>query len=105
MRVELALFDGDVLIERGSIDVRAQSSCNHLQHFHVAHRLDDDAAKVVLSSFSPRVNLKTVTLDMPVHQSADWESIDLAGYTLAFRCWLNAQQSVEPYRREDAAPG
>jgi hypothetical protein len=104
MQVELALFDGDMLIERGRIDVRVDSSCDHLEH-HIAHRLDSDAAKVVLSSFSPRINLKTVTLDMPVHQSADWESIDLAGYTLAFRCSLSAQQSVQPDRREDAAPG
>jgi hypothetical protein len=105
MHVELAFFDGDVLIERGSIDVRAQSSCNHLEHFQIAHQLESDAAKVVLSSFSSRINLKTVTLDMPIHQSADWESIDLAGYTLAFRCSLNAQQSVQPDHREDAAPG
>jgi hypothetical protein len=105
MHVELALFDGDVLIERGSIDVGAESSCKHLQHFHIAHQLEGDAAKVVLLSFSARVNLKTVTLNMPVHQSDDWESIDLAGYTLGFRCSLDAQQSVQPDRREDAAPG
>jgi hypothetical protein len=45
---------------------------------------------VVLSNFAPNVNLRTVNLDMPVHQSTDWESIDLAGYTLAFRCTLDA---------------
>lgn len=104
MHVELALFDGGVLLERGSIDVGLESSCSHLQHFHIAHRLHSDAAQVVLSSFSPRIDLKTVTLDMPIHQSTEWESIDLAGYTLAFRCSRNAQQSVQPDRREDAAP-
>ncbi len=105
MHVELALFDGDELLERGSIYVDAESSCVHFTHFHIAHRLEGDAAKLVLSSFSPRVNLKTVTLDMPVHESTDWESIDLGGFTLAFRCSLTAQQSVQPDRREDAAPG
>ena len=105
MRVELALFDGDELIERGSIDVGIESSCVHLKHFHIAQRLEGDAAKVVLSSFSTGINLRTATLDIPVHQSSDWESIDLAGYTLGFRCSLNAQQAVQPDRREDAAPG
>jgi hypothetical protein len=105
MHVELALFDGEVLLERGRIDVGVESSCYHLKHFHIAHRLEGDAAKVVLSSFSSGINLKTVTLDMPVHQSADWESIGLADYTLAFRCSLTAQQSAQPDRREDAAPG
>ena len=105
MHVELALFDGDELLERGSIDVGVEARCNHLNHFHVAHRLEVDAAKVVLSNFSSRVKLRTSTLSMPVHQSSDWESIDLAGYTLAFRCSLTAEQSVQPDRREDAAPG
>ena len=105
MHVDLALFDGDVLLERGSITVGRQASCNHLKQFHIAHQLGDEAAKVVLSSFASNINLKTVTLNMPIHQSTDWESIDLSGYTLAFRCCIHAQQSVQPDRREDAAPG
>lgn len=103
MHVELALFDGDVLIERGSIDVRKEASCDHLQNFHIAHRLDTDAANVVLSNFSSGINLKTVTLNMPIHQSDDWESIALASFSLAFRCSLEAQQAVQPVRRKDAA--
>ena len=90
MRVELALFDEDSLLERGEIDVRADGACDHLKLFNVAHRLSNDAAQVVLSNFSPSINLKTVRLDMPIHQSADWESMDLAGYTLAFRCSVDA---------------
>jgi hypothetical protein len=43
----------------------------------------------VLSNFDPSIKLKTVNLDMPVHESTDWESIDLAGYTLGFRCSLD----------------
>jgi hypothetical protein len=94
MRVELALFDGDALLERGEIRVSTDSSCDHLELFHIAHRLRNDAAQVVLSNFSPRIKLNTVRLDMPVHHSSDWESIDLAGYTLAFRCWLDALHQV-----------
>jgi hypothetical protein len=90
MRVELALFDGDTLLERGEIQVRTESRCEHLKLFHVAYRLGSDAAQVILSNFSADIKLKTVNLDMPIHQSSDWESIDLAGYTLAFRCSLDA---------------
>ncbi len=90
MRVELALFDGDKLLDRGAISVGKESGCDHFQLFNAAHRLDGSAAKVVLSNFAPSINLKTVNLDMPVHESEDWESIDLAGYTLGFRCSLDA---------------
>jgi hypothetical protein len=58
--------------------------------FHVARQLSGDAAKIVLSSFAPPIGLKTVNLDVPVHQSADWESIELDKYTFAFRCLLDA---------------
>ena len=95
MRVELALFDGDKLLERVSINCGAEPSCDHFKCFHIAHQLNSDMAKVVLSSFSKDIDLKTSTLNMPVHQSDDWESIDFAGYTLAFRCSLNAQPSIQ----------
>jgi hypothetical protein len=104
MQIEMALFDGDELIERGAVDVRVESGCNHLQHFRIAHRLDGDAATVVLSGFSPRIKLRTVTLDVPVHQSTDWESIDLAGYTLAFRCSVDDGQSNPLEHGEDETP-
>jgi hypothetical protein len=90
MRIELALFDGDSLLERGVIRVAQESSCDHLKLFHVGHRLDNGAARVVLSNFAPGIKLEKAHLDVPVHQSTDWESIDLAGYTLAFRCSLDA---------------
>jgi hypothetical protein len=86
MLVEFALFDQDTLLERSAIRVSAEAQCAHLALFHVAHQLGGDAAKLVLSSFSPTLGLKTVRLDIPVHQSADWESIELAKYTFAFRC-------------------
>jgi len=90
MRVELAFFDGDTLLDRGTIQVVSEDRCDHLKLFHAAHRLNGNAAHIVLSNFDPDINIKTANLDMPVHQSDDWESIDLAGYTLAFRCSLDA---------------
>jgi hypothetical protein len=91
MLVEFALLDNDVLLERSTIRVSAEAQCNHLVLFHVAHQLRDDIAKIVLSNFSPTLGLKTLSLDMPVHQSSDWESIDLVKeFTFAFRCSLEA---------------
>ena len=90
MRVEFGLFDGDTLLERGELLVSQLAQCDHFNLFHAAHRLDGDSAQIVLSSFPDSFKLKTASLDMPIHQSIDWESIDLAGHTLAFKCSLDA---------------
>jgi len=90
MLVEFALLDNDMLLERSVIRVTTEAQCSHLTLFHVAYQLCGDAAKIVLSNFAPSVGLKTVNLDMPVHQSSDWESLELAKYTFAFRCSLDA---------------
>ena len=90
MLVEFALLDNDTLLERSSIRVSTEAQCCHLSLFHVAHQLCGDIAKLVLSNFAASVDLKTVNLDMPIHQSSDWESIELAKYTFAFRCSLDA---------------
>jgi len=90
MLVEFALFDqDDTLLERSAIRVSTEAQCAHLDLFHVAHQLSGDAAKIVLSSFAPTIGLKTVNLDVPIHQSSDWESIELDKYTLAFLCLLD----------------
>jgi hypothetical protein len=90
MLVEFALFDNDTLLERNAIRVTVEAQCAHLSLFHMAHQLHGDCAKIVLFNFSPNVGLKTVNLDMPVHQSSDWESIELTKYIFAFRCSLDA---------------
>jgi hypothetical protein len=60
MLVEFALFDNDTLLERSAIRVCADAQCSHLALFHVAYQLCDDAAKLVLSNFSPSLGLKTI---------------------------------------------
>jgi hypothetical protein len=90
MLVEFALIDNDTLLERSEIRVSTEPQCSHLTLFHVAYHLCGDSAKIVLSNFAPSISLKTVNLDMPVHQSSDWESLELAKYTFAFRCSLAA---------------
>jgi hypothetical protein len=90
MHVDLALFDGDTLLDRGAIRIGPSEAVDSFSHFRVTHRLGADAADVVLSDFSSQIGLVKSTLDLPIHESADWESIVLDRYTLAFRCKLDA---------------
>lgn len=86
MRVELALFDGDTLLDRGEIVVTATEQTETLTLFRVSHKLRDGTADVVLDDFADRIELKRSTLLMPVHESSDWESVELGKYTLVFWC-------------------
>ena len=90
MRVELALFEGDDFLCRGEVNVSQSEEIHSFSLFQVTNKLGQDAADIVLSNFAANVDLKTITLDMPIHESADWESLDLGRYTLAFWCRLDA---------------
>lgn len=90
MRVELALFDGDTLMERCEIVVRANQQVNSFQLYRATHKLDSEAADIVLDNFANHIELKRSSLRMPIHESTDWESIELDRYTLAFWCRLDA---------------
>ncbi len=90
MRVELALFHGDNLLSRDEIHVGAEPVSEMLSFYQADHRLGQDAADIVLSGFPEHTGLKRMTLDMPIHESMDWESMDIGGYTLAFWCRLDA---------------
>lgn len=91
MHVELALFDGDTLLDRCVIRVGQMLVVDTFPRFQVAHRLREDTADVVLSDFASPITLTKVTLDMPIHESSDWESIKLGveEYVIAFRCRLD----------------
>ena len=90
MRVELALFGGDDLLSRDVIHVRPDPTSEALTLFHADHRLELEAADIVLSGFPEHTGLKRMTLDMPIHESNDWESMDVGRFTLAFWCRLDA---------------
>ena len=90
MRVDLGLFEGDALLDRGVIRVGPDKATDTFTHFRATHSLGPEAAEVLLADFSSHVGLKSITLDMPIHESADWESIDLDKYTVAFWCRLDA---------------
>ena len=90
MRVELALFEGDALLERTELVVGAGASIDSFHLFRATHELGNEAANIVLDNFSAAVTLKSVKLHMPIHESNDWESIEIEKYTLAFWCHLDA---------------
>jgi hypothetical protein len=90
MRVELALFDGDALLERAELVVDASSRVNSFRLFRATHKLGDEAADILLDNFAHPVLLKSSRLHVPIHDSDDWESIELEKYTLAFWCHLDA---------------
>ena len=91
MRVELALFDGDTLLERSAIVVTANQQADSFRLFRVGHKLGlGEVADLILDDFADHLDLKKSTLRMPVHESTDWESIEIGRYTLAFWCHLDA---------------
>ena len=90
MRVELALFDGDALLERMEIVVGASERIDAFRLFRASHKVGPKAATIVLDNFADPVALKNAKLRMPIHESDDWESIQLEKYTLAFWCRLDA---------------
>ena len=90
MRVDLALFQGDDLLDRGEIMVSSEQRTDSFNLFLAHHQLAGDVADIVLDRFSDSVGLKRVTLSMPVHESKDWESIELGKFTVAFWCRVEA---------------
>ena len=90
MRVDLALFQGDDLLDRREILVSPKRQSDNFNLFQAHHQLVDDAADIVLDSFADQVGLNRVVLDMPVHESQDWESVELGKFTVAFWCRVEA---------------
>ncbi|GAB2499604.1 hypothetical protein GCM10027084_11250 [Pseudoxanthomonas sangjuensis] len=90
MRVDLALFDGDDLLDRKEITVSRFKRVDSFTLFRATHQLGHESADIVLGGFAEHLGLNKIALDMPIHESNDWESIDLGRYTLAFWCRLDA---------------
>lgn len=86
MRVDLALFEGDTLLDRGVISIGPVTATDRFEHFIATHSPGSGVAVVQLSDFSTHIDLKSMALDMPIHESADWESIELGRYGVVFRC-------------------
>jgi hypothetical protein len=90
MHVELALFEGDTMLDRGVIRVVPSKTVDTFSQFRITHRLGANAADVFISDFASHIRLKRSALAMGIHESVDWESINLGDYRLAFWCRLDA---------------
>ncbi len=89
MRVEMAFLDGDTLLDRLEIAVSQSEQVDSFALFRVRHKLGEEAAEIVLYDFAEGIDVKRSMLTMPIHESGDWESIEIAKYTLAFWCRLD----------------
>ena len=90
MLIDIGLFLGNQLLQQGKIKVTEQETIDESDVISLKHQLIEDIARLELRVFENGDQQMKSTLDVPVHQSEDWESIELANYTLAFRCSLNA---------------
>ncbi|MFG1497324.1 hypothetical protein ABMA57_11880 [Saccharospirillum sp. HFRX-1] len=90
MLIDIGLFQGDELLQQGKIKVTEQEQTYRNDVISLKHQLIEDIARIELRVFDNGEQQIKSNLDMPVHQSDDWESIEMAQYTLAFRCSLNA---------------
>jgi len=88
--IEIGLFQGDELLQRGKIKVAELEQLEENDQISLKYQLIENSARIELRIFDNGVQQIKASLDMPIHQSDDWESIELAQYTLAFRCNLNA---------------
>jgi hypothetical protein len=93
LKVDFALFSGDELKHRGILQIdkeRAQVNFDGFLKFE--HELLDDHALIVLEIYEQSIlgfagnRLLKSTLNMPIHLSGDWETIELTEFTFAFRC-------------------
>lgn len=90
MRLDYGLFKGDDLIQRGFLVVAPKERVERTSNVTIRHRLLEESAAVTIEVFSEGVRLIESVLDMPIHESDDWESIELAQFTFAFKCRLDA---------------
>lgn len=90
MLVDFGLFSGDDLLQRGSLKISERYESASYENIIIQHRLKDDHAEIILEVFSNSEKLIESNLHMPIHQSEDWESIELERFTFAFKCILDA---------------
>ena len=90
MLIDIGIFQGDELLHQGKIKVTEKEQVDENEVISLNHHLIEDIARIELRVFDNGEQKIKSNLDMPVHQLDDWESIELAQYTMAFRCSLNA---------------
>lgn len=90
MRVELGIFESDNLLFQGEITITEEEYEEENEIIRLKHQLINNEAIIELRIFDGGVQVIKSSLNMPIHESDDWESIELVDFTLAFKCKLNA---------------
>ena len=90
MRVDYGLFKGDQLLHKGILVIDKNENTEVLEDLRIRHHISGNNAKLIMEIFDDNDKLTKATLNMPIHESDDWESIELAEFTLAFKCVLNS---------------
>jgi len=91
MTLELAFFDGDDLLYQETVECQAVSSTDLFEgtdghQFKISSLFEEPACPVSIICSHHGKKLYEVALRVGVHDSEDWESIDLGGiHTLGFR--------------------
>lgn len=91
MLVELAFFDGDVLLARSVIQCGpaevTESITGDGYEFLVTHRFEEPACPIEIVCNKAGKRLYNAALRMGVHTSQDWESVNLGNiHDLGFFC-------------------
>jgi hypothetical protein len=92
MRVDFALFDGDALLLRGFFHLEASPRTELFtgpdsHELTVTHRFEEPACPIEIECRQDRRVRYAAALRMGVHNSDDWESIDLGNiHNFVFRC-------------------
>jgi hypothetical protein len=92
LRVEMAFFDGDTLLTRANVLVHSiEDECTVLaergERFEISRQFQEPASRLFIKYFDSDGNpAGQSAIRMGVHNSDDWEAIDLAApYQLCFK--------------------
>jgi hypothetical protein len=101
MLVDLAFFDGDVLLARAVIRCGSKETTESItgegHEFHVTHRYEEPACPIEIVCTKAGVRLYSAALRMGVHTSQDWESVNLGNiHDLGFFCRPSEAGEAQP---------
>ena len=92
LHIDLAFFQDDDLLGRGEVCCTAMKATSNLEgtsgyRFVVTSLFEIPACQLEIECYSQNSQLYRSALRVGVHNSDDWETIDLGGiHTLGFRC-------------------
>jgi hypothetical protein len=91
--MDTAIFNGDGLLASGSLEF-ADGEANVVlgnsvgYRFEVSYRFEEPACPVFVTCYSANAFLYRTALRVGVHNSEDWESVELAeSHVLVFKCY------------------